>query len=255
MEVVLDGRPTSGRITQSEIRSISQISILRSNWGLMGLQTETKHWSTRHGRALQCFVHRQWPRLVPEGHIGTIGLLRLRIAADEDLDSGLSIMIHDGNYRGQKGKALIQGEDTRSGQRHGKCGEHLRYVFQSHALISKRMGQLEQKGAHDERICSSSHFGASYCRARPPLRVSRWSVHSKKKSMSLRSTSRCSLLCFFQEPKASWLILVIVRLFGNMSVIGSLIFCTDCGNLLRESTGDANAILHCTVCGTRNKGM
>ena len=39
-----------------------------------------------------------------------------------------------------------------------------------------------------------------------------------------------------------------------MSVIGSLIFCTDCGNLLRESTGDANAILHCTVCGTRNKG-
>ncbi|KAJ5653653.1 hypothetical protein N7490_000656 [Penicillium lividum] len=39
-----------------------------------------------------------------------------------------------------------------------------------------------------------------------------------------------------------------------MSVIGSLIFCTDCGNLLRESTGDANAILHCNVCGTRNKG-
>ncbi|KAJ5533219.1 hypothetical protein N7504_012181 [Penicillium tannophilum] len=37
-----------------------------------------------------------------------------------------------------------------------------------------------------------------------------------------------------------------------MSVIGSLIFCTDCGNLLRESTGDANAILHCTVCGARN---
>lgn len=41
---------------------------------------------------------------------------------------------------------------------------------------------------------------------------------------------------------------------GIMSVIGSLIFCTDCGNLLRESTGDANAILHCDVCGTRNKG-
>lgn len=39
-----------------------------------------------------------------------------------------------------------------------------------------------------------------------------------------------------------------------MSAIGSLIFCTDCGNLLRESTGDANAILHCTVCGARNKG-
>ncbi|CAI7605263.1 unnamed protein product [Penicillium bialowiezense] len=38
-----------------------------------------------------------------------------------------------------------------------------------------------------------------------------------------------------------------------MSVIGSLIFCTDCGNLLRESTGNADAILHCDVCGTRNK--
>ncbi|KAJ5102721.1 DNA-directed RNA polymerase I subunit [Penicillium argentinense] len=38
-----------------------------------------------------------------------------------------------------------------------------------------------------------------------------------------------------------------------MSAIGSLIFCTDCGNLLRESTGDADAILHCDVCGTRNK--
>ena len=39
-----------------------------------------------------------------------------------------------------------------------------------------------------------------------------------------------------------------------MSVIGSLIFCTDCGNLLRESTGNADAILHCDICGTRNKG-
>ncbi|KAJ5605755.1 hypothetical protein N7510_008536 [Penicillium lagena] len=38
-----------------------------------------------------------------------------------------------------------------------------------------------------------------------------------------------------------------------MSAIGSLIFCTACGNLLRESTGDANSILHCDVCGTRNK--
>ncbi|OQD67372.1 hypothetical protein PENDEC_c037G05934 [Penicillium decumbens] len=40
-----------------------------------------------------------------------------------------------------------------------------------------------------------------------------------------------------------------------MSVIGSLIFCTDCGNLLRESTGDANATLLCTVCGARNKDI
>ncbi|KAL1955287.1 hypothetical protein VTO42DRAFT_8819 [Malbranchea cinnamomea] len=38
-----------------------------------------------------------------------------------------------------------------------------------------------------------------------------------------------------------------------MSAIGSLIFCTDCGNLLNESTGDANTILVCDVCGTRNR--
>ena len=39
-----------------------------------------------------------------------------------------------------------------------------------------------------------------------------------------------------------------------MSAIGSLIFCADCGNLLRESTGDANAVLLCDICGARNKG-
>ncbi|OJJ88153.1 DNA-directed RNA polymerase I core subunit RPA12 [Aspergillus glaucus CBS 516.65] len=38
-----------------------------------------------------------------------------------------------------------------------------------------------------------------------------------------------------------------------MSAIGSLIFCTDCGNLLQESTGDANAVLLCEICGARNK--
>ena len=39
-----------------------------------------------------------------------------------------------------------------------------------------------------------------------------------------------------------------------MSAIGSLIFCTDCGNLLQESTGDAGAVLLCDICGARNKG-
>ncbi|KKZ62036.1 DNA-directed RNA polymerase I subunit RPA12 [[Emmonsia] crescens] len=38
-----------------------------------------------------------------------------------------------------------------------------------------------------------------------------------------------------------------------MASIGSLIFCTDCGNLLRESSGDENAILICELCGTKNK--
>ncbi|KAI5310069.1 DNA-directed RNA polymerase I core subunit rpa12 [Ascosphaera atra] len=39
-----------------------------------------------------------------------------------------------------------------------------------------------------------------------------------------------------------------------MAAIGSLIFCTSCGNLLRESSGDANAILTCDLCGTQNRG-
>ncbi|GAD99940.1 DNA-directed RNA polymerase I 13.1 kDa polypeptide [Paecilomyces variotii No. 5] len=40
-----------------------------------------------------------------------------------------------------------------------------------------------------------------------------------------------------------------------MSAIGSLIFCTDCGNLLQESRGDVNAILVCDVCGARNRDI
>ncbi|KAI5294234.1 DNA-directed RNA polymerase I core subunit rpa12 [Ascosphaera acerosa] len=40
-----------------------------------------------------------------------------------------------------------------------------------------------------------------------------------------------------------------------MSAIGSLIFCTSCGNLLPESSGDENAIIPCDVCGTQNKDI
>ena len=39
-----------------------------------------------------------------------------------------------------------------------------------------------------------------------------------------------------------------------MAAIGSLVFCTDCGNLLEGSSGDERAILKCDVCGTENKG-
>lgn len=39
-----------------------------------------------------------------------------------------------------------------------------------------------------------------------------------------------------------------------MSAIGSLVFCTDCGNLLDSSTGDANTLLTCACCGTENQG-
>ena len=38
-----------------------------------------------------------------------------------------------------------------------------------------------------------------------------------------------------------------------MAAIGSLVFCTDCGNLLEANTG-RKAYIHCDVCGTQNKG-
>lgn len=40
-----------------------------------------------------------------------------------------------------------------------------------------------------------------------------------------------------------------------MSAIGSLVFCTDCGNLLEPSKGIKDSILKCECCGTENKGL
>lgn len=40
-----------------------------------------------------------------------------------------------------------------------------------------------------------------------------------------------------------------------MAAIGSLVFCTDCGNLLDNSEGEQQAVLVCDVCGASNKGM
>ncbi|PQE22455.1 hypothetical protein CJF31_00001347 [Rutstroemia sp. NJR-2017a BVV2] len=40
-----------------------------------------------------------------------------------------------------------------------------------------------------------------------------------------------------------------------MSAVGSLVFCTDCGNLLESSTGNKNSILVCDCCGAENKGL
>jgi len=40
----------------------------------------------------------------------------------------------------------------------------------------------------------------------------------------------------------------------NMSAIGSLVFCTDCGNLLEPSKGIKDSVLKCECCGTENKG-
>jgi hypothetical protein len=41
----------------------------------------------------------------------------------------------------------------------------------------------------------------------------------------------------------------------KMAAIGSLVFCTDCGNLLDGSAGKQNAILTCQVCGASCKGI
>ncbi|KAI1766232.1 hypothetical protein GGR53DRAFT_224394 [Hypoxylon sp. FL1150] len=39
-----------------------------------------------------------------------------------------------------------------------------------------------------------------------------------------------------------------------MAAIGSLVFCTDCGNLLPVSKGNVKNILHCECCGADNRG-
>jgi hypothetical protein len=41
---------------------------------------------------------------------------------------------------------------------------------------------------------------------------------------------------------------------ATMAAIGSLVFCTDCGNLLENNTS-RKTYLNCEVCGAQNKGM
>lgn len=41
---------------------------------------------------------------------------------------------------------------------------------------------------------------------------------------------------------------------NNMAAIGSLVFCTDCGNLLPASKGTERNVLSCECCGAENKG-
>jgi hypothetical protein len=41
---------------------------------------------------------------------------------------------------------------------------------------------------------------------------------------------------------------------ATMAAIGSLVFCTDCGNLLENNTS-RKTFLNCEVCGAQNKGM
>jgi DNA-directed RNA polymerase I subunit RPA12 len=46
----------------------------------------------------------------------------------------------------------------------------------------------------------------------------------------------------------------VAREIAGMAAIGSLVFCTDCGNLLEPNTG-RKAYIQCDLCGTQNKGM
>jgi DNA-directed RNA polymerase I subunit RPA12 len=39
----------------------------------------------------------------------------------------------------------------------------------------------------------------------------------------------------------------------KMAAIGSLVFCTDCGNLLEQNVGK-KTFIQCDICGTQNKG-
>jgi hypothetical protein len=69
--------------------------------------------------------------------------------------------------------------------------------------------------------------------------------------------ARFDWICFhftLSPPLQIYIVLLDLLLAPKMAAIGSLLFCTDCGNLLRESTGNADAILHCVVCGAQNKG-
>lgn len=42
---------------------------------------------------------------------------------------------------------------------------------------------------------------------------------------------------------------------NKMATIGSLVFCTVCGNLLPASKGSVKNILHCECCGAENQGV
>ena len=45
-----------------------------------------------------------------------------------------------------------------------------------------------------------------------------------------------------------------LKFSNHMAAIGSLVFCTDCGNLLDGSSGNKEVMLTCDVCGTENRG-
>lgn len=70
----------------------------------------------------------------------------------------------------------------------------------------------------------------------------------------LASKSRGKSPLAFSMPSLSLLLPQVNTYIVTMAAIGSLVFCTDCGNLLDGSAGKQNAILTCQVCGASCKG-
>lgn len=52
-------------------------------------------------------------------------------------------------------------------------------------------------------------------------------------------------------------ILQLCRTYSRltMAAIGTLVFCTDCGNLLPATKGTQRNVLHCECCGAENRGL
>jgi hypothetical protein len=59
---------------------------------------------------------------------------------------------------------------------------------------------------------------------------------------------------FYPRKKSSVTRELQVFNLSAMSAVGSLVFCTDCGNLLDNSTGNQKHILVCECCGAENNG-
>lgn len=75
----------------------------------------------------------------------------------------------------------------------------------------------------------------------------RWTPKSCRKTES--STCRSSAFFFLCQANNC------ITCDTTMAAIGSLIFCTDCGNLLPASKGSEKNILHCECCGAENRGV
>ena len=86
--------------------------------------------------------------------------------------------------------------------------------------------------------------------------VSNWSVRHCRpaKKKILRLVHRCRL--FLPDLEETRLLCCgRSEQTINMATIGSLVFCTVCGNLLPASKGSVKNILHCECCGAENQGV